>query len=78
MNIYDLVPFQEEYIRGDEYTYNLIVRVPGGWVYKTFLYDKPHLDITDNLKPISVSSVFIPYIAGSEFDKFCNTHLPLH
>lgn len=81
MNIYDLVPFQEEYIRGDEYSYNLITRVPGGWVYKTFLYDKPYLDSKDELQPVSVSAVFIPntITAGElEFNLFNSIQLPIH
>lgn len=80
-SVFDLKPFQEEYIKGDGHSYNTITRVPGGWVYKTFVYDNPLLK-EDKLKVISISSVFIPFIYCEPEDTLNNRmfkiELPIH
>lgn len=79
-SVFDLKPFQEEYIKGDGHSYNTITRVPGGWIYKTFVYDNPLLN-KDELKVISVASVFVPF-QYKEYDtlniRFYDVTLPIH
>lgn len=81
-SVFDLKPFQEEYIKGDGHSYNTITRVPGGWVYKTFVYDNPLLN-KDELKVISVSSTFIPQVEKDELvwdndADFQEINVPIH
>lgn len=78
-SVFDLKPFQEEYIKGDGHSYNTITRVPGGWIYKTFVYDNPLLN-KDELKVISVASTFVPFffMKNPEDLVWNETQLPIH
>lgn len=74
--LFNLQPFQEEYIKGDDHHYNTITRVPGGFIYKTFVYDNPALK-EDELKVIAVSSVFLPTFPH-DHDFFVEITVPIH
>lgn len=74
--LFSLQPFQEEYIKGDDHHYNTITRVPGGFIYKTFVYDNPALK-DDELKVIAVSSVFLPTFSN-DYAAFSDTTVPIH